>query len=73
MSPAIPEMERYRQITPGFRALWERAARVLPGGDTRSSVYWRPYPIYLSRGAGARESLGRVVTHLGSAPSKVAA
>ena len=34
MSPAIPEMERYRQITPGSRALWERAARVLPGGDT---------------------------------------
>ena len=41
MSPAIPEMERYRQITPGSRALWERATRVLPGGDTRSSIYWR--------------------------------
>ena len=74
MSPAIPEMERYRQITPGSRALWERAARVLPGADTRSSIYWRPYPIYpMDSGdiATYAESLGRVVTHLGSALSRV--
>ncbi|GEM_PF-2358828 len=46
MCPAIPEMERYRQVTPGSRVPWERAACVLPGGDTQSSSNWRPYPIY---------------------------
>ena len=74
MSPAIPEMERYRQITPGSRVLWERAARVLPGGDTRSGISWRPYPIYPMDSddvATYAESLGRVVNHLGSALSRV--
>ena len=54
MLTTVPEMERYRQLTPGSRALWERASRVLPGGDTRTSIHWRPYPIYLSRGEGSR-------------------
>ena len=36
------------------RALFERATRSLPGGNTRSIVYMDPYPIYAVRGRGCR-------------------
>ena len=38
----------------GTTALYERAKRVMPGGNARTSVFQRPHPIYLSHGAGAR-------------------
>jgi glutamate-1-semialdehyde 2,1-aminomutase len=31
-----------------------RAKKVLPGGDTRTSTYYGPYPAYMSRGQGCR-------------------
>jgi glutamate-1-semialdehyde 2,1-aminomutase len=40
-------------MTPGSAALYERAERVLPGGDTRQSVFFRPYPLFLDGGQGA--------------------
>jgi glutamate-1-semialdehyde 2,1-aminomutase len=43
----------YAARTPGSRAMWERAARVMPGCDTRTCVYFRPYTLALARGAGA--------------------
>ena len=36
------------------KALYERAKRSLPGGNTRSIVYMDPYPIYAIRGQGCR-------------------
>jgi glutamate-1-semialdehyde 2,1-aminomutase len=36
------------------KALFERATRSLPGGNTRSIVYMDPYPIYAVRGQGCR-------------------
>ena len=36
------------------KALYERAKRSLPGGNTRSIVYMDPYPIYAVRGFGCR-------------------
>lgn len=42
----------YRTRTPGSAALGERAARVMPGGDTRSVTFHRPYPLAIVRGAG---------------------
>ncbi|MBO1324238.1 aspartate aminotransferase family protein [Acetobacter sp. TBRC 12305] len=36
------------------RALYERATQFLPGGNTRTTVYMKPYPIYVARGAGSR-------------------
>ena len=42
----------YRTRTPGSAALGERAARVMPGGDTRSVTFHRPYPLAIARGAG---------------------
>src|SRR5579864_851778 len=34
--------------------LYERALRVLPGGNSRTTVYFSPYPIYAERALGSR-------------------
>jgi glutamate-1-semialdehyde 2,1-aminomutase len=44
----------YFQRTTKSRALNERAARYLPGGDTRSAVFFKPYPAFIIRGDGCR-------------------
>ncbi|HEV8596190.1 MAG TPA: aspartate aminotransferase family protein [Candidatus Dormibacteraeota bacterium] len=44
----------YRQTTRGSRALHERAVEVMPGGTTRTTTYFDPYPIYIERGEGCR-------------------
>lgn len=44
----------YRQTTPRSRQLHEMATRSLPGGTTRSTTYFEPYPLYIERGAGCR-------------------
>src|SRR5262249_36910323 len=46
--------DRYVRSTPGSRALHERALAVMPGGTTRTSVYFAPHPVYLVRGGGCR-------------------
>src|SRR5215217_7185977 len=43
----------YLRLTPASLALYVRAQRVLPGGDTRQSVFFRPYPLFLDGGQGA--------------------
>lgn len=47
-------LELYRSRTPASRALYERAQRVMPGGDTRTGTFFLPYPLFLERGAGSR-------------------
>jgi glutamate-1-semialdehyde 2,1-aminomutase len=44
----------YRQTTPASRALHERAVAVMPGGTTRTTTYFDPYPLYIERGEGCR-------------------
>ena len=44
--------DRYRERTPKSAALHARAKRVMPGGETRSSTYFRPYPLVIDRAAG---------------------
>jgi len=44
--------ELYIRTTPGSRAIYERASKVMPGGTTRTTVYFAPYPLYIERGAG---------------------
>ena len=44
----------YRQTTPMSHALHERALRAMPGGTTRTTTYFEPYPLYIDRGAGCR-------------------
>ena len=45
--------ERYRAATPKSARCAERAEAVMPGGDTRSTTYHRPYPLTIARGEGA--------------------
>jgi len=45
---------RYAEHTVRSRSLWERALGVLPGGNTRTTVFQEPYPLYLERGHGSR-------------------
>lgn len=44
--------ERFRKLTPKSSELAERAERVMPGGDTRTTTYHRPYPLTIARGEG---------------------
>ena len=44
----------YRATTPGSRALHEKAAAAMPGGTTRTTTYFDPYPLYIERGDGCR-------------------
>lgn len=44
----------YERKTPASRALFDRAARALPGGASGNLRYYRPYPIYMSSGQGCR-------------------
>ncbi|MGE0814301.1 MAG: aspartate aminotransferase family protein [Vicinamibacterales bacterium] len=46
------ERETYLTATPASRALFERAGRVMPGGDTRTGTFHPPYPLFASRGEG---------------------
>lgn len=45
--------DTYRRMTPRSQELAERAQAALPGGDTRNSVYFRPYPLFVESGQGA--------------------
>ncbi len=44
----------YRRTTPASRALHARAVKVMPGGTTRTTTYFDPYPLYIDRGEGCR-------------------
>jgi glutamate-1-semialdehyde 2,1-aminomutase len=46
-------VERYAERTPGSAALHARARRSMPGGDTRTIVFFAPHPLYIERAAGA--------------------
>src|SRR5690554_324119 len=53
-SPLSRIEETYRKRSPQSWALTQRAAHVLPGGETRSGVYHPPYSLALDHGKGAR-------------------
>lgn len=54
-SPLMEELnQEYRQSTPQSRALANRAQAVMPGGDTRSVTYYRPYPSYVESADGSQ-------------------
>ena len=53
-STALSVEEEYLRRTPGSLACYAQAARYMPGGTTRTSVFVQPYPLYLDRGRGCR-------------------
>jgi glutamate-1-semialdehyde 2,1-aminomutase len=46
--------DRYVAGHPACRAAHDAAARVLPGGTTRSTVFYPPFPVTMCGGSGAR-------------------
>lgn len=46
--------QRYQQTAPKSARLFERAARSLPGGNTRTTIFVEPYPYYFDHGVGCR-------------------
>src|SRR6267143_3567469 len=53
-SQMIDPEKVYRQTTHASRAMHERAVKVMPGGTTRTTTYFDPYPLYIDRGEGCR-------------------
>ncbi len=47
-------MARYPDSFPTSRSLFERARKVMPGGNTRTTVFIDPFPIYAVKGEGCR-------------------
>jgi glutamate-1-semialdehyde 2,1-aminomutase len=45
-------MEKYRNKTQNSLKLWIKSKQYLPGGNSRTTVFIPPYPIYVDRGAG---------------------
>jgi len=44
----------YQAKTPRSRQLFEEALRVMPGGNSRTTTFFYPYPFYITRGEGPR-------------------
>jgi glutamate-1-semialdehyde 2,1-aminomutase len=49
-----PLITQYREISPSSAAFGERARAVFPGGDTRSSAHYGPYPLVMAEASGCR-------------------
>jgi glutamate-1-semialdehyde 2,1-aminomutase len=49
-----PLVEAYRAFAPTSGKLSERTREVFPGGDTRSSAHYGPYPLVMEKAQGCR-------------------
>ena len=52
MAETTSELDRYLRSTPKSKALWEDAKNHMPGGDSRNSIFWAPYPIFVDHATG---------------------
>lgn len=50
----LPEAEEYRRRTPRSGQYFQEASAYLPGGDSRSTLFYPPYPAVFLRGEGSR-------------------
>jgi glutamate-1-semialdehyde 2,1-aminomutase len=48
------EIEQYAAKTARSRQLFEEALRAMPGGNSRTTTFFDPYPFYITRGEGPR-------------------
>ena len=48
------EIDRYVRENPKSGDLHEQATAFMPGGETRNSIWWPPFPTYVVRGEGSR-------------------
>ncbi len=44
--------QQYLQQTPGSQQAFERASKVVPGGNSRQAGYWAPYPLTIKSAKG---------------------
>lgn len=52
---ALVELEqRYTDANPESHALHRRAQAAMPGGNTRTALYFDPFPLYVASSAGSR-------------------
>ena len=47
-------IDDYKAKSGRSRELFEEALRVMPGGNSRTTTFFDPYPFYITRGEGAR-------------------
>ena len=47
-------IKQFRQRNPKSAVMSERAATVMPGGNTRTSLWYDPFPLYMTSGHSAR-------------------
>jgi glutamate-1-semialdehyde 2,1-aminomutase len=52
MAATDSELTRYLELTPISKARWQEASEYLPGGDSRNSIFWDPYPIFVTSASG---------------------
>ncbi len=50
----MPETVAYRSESSRSKQLYQRAANVMPGGNSRHSIALAPYPVYVRSGRGCR-------------------
>jgi glutamate-1-semialdehyde 2,1-aminomutase len=51
-TPLEQEIATYTAANPKSAELHDRATRYMPGGDTRNSIFWDPFPLYITDGTG---------------------
>src|SRR3954463_1652318 len=49
---ATGEQEQYQRKTAASRQFFAEARQYMPGGDSRSTLFYRPYPAVMERGEG---------------------
>ena len=54
MAQSPNETTAYRSESSQSKQLYDRALQVMPGGNTRHSIAFAPYPIYVRSGQGCR-------------------
>ena len=51
-SPLEREIASYSTANRISEDLHKKANKFMPGGDTRNSIYWDPFPVYITSGEG---------------------
>lgn len=54
MTALDAEIAAYSEANPKSKQLHDRASAVLPGGDTRNSIFWNPFPVYMTNAEGTQ-------------------
>ena len=53
VNPKDIELNRNLELTRESRKIWEESRDYLPGGDSRNSIFWKPYPIFITSASGS--------------------